>query len=122
MVNLSQVTPEQEFIIARHSRMVGKVLDLIEASIPEGTQKNDDMEKFFRKSMHDAGLSQKQAQAMYKSYGDFSGQFAEKQTNTTVDMEKQWDTDIRQEFGLPPLNAATHLYTKPRLNPRDFHD
>jgi hypothetical protein len=38
MVNLSQVTPEQEFIIARHSRMVGKVLDLIEASIPEGTQ------------------------------------------------------------------------------------
>jgi len=38
MVNLSQVTPEQEFIIARHSRMVGKVLDLIEASMPEGTQ------------------------------------------------------------------------------------
>ena len=38
MVNLSQVTPEQEFIIDRHSRMVGKVLDLIEASMPEGTQ------------------------------------------------------------------------------------
>jgi len=38
MVNLSQVTPEHEFIIARHSRMVGKVLDLIEASMPEGTQ------------------------------------------------------------------------------------
>jgi len=38
MVNLNQVTPEQEFIIARHSRMVGRVLDLIEASMPEGTQ------------------------------------------------------------------------------------
>ena len=38
MVNVSQVTHEQEFIIARHSRMVGKVLDLIEASMPEGTQ------------------------------------------------------------------------------------
>jgi len=38
MVNVSQVTPEQEFIVARHSRMVGKVLDLIEASMPEGTQ------------------------------------------------------------------------------------
>jgi len=38
MVNISRVTPEQEFIIARHSRMVGKVLDLIEASMPEGTQ------------------------------------------------------------------------------------
>ena len=33
MVDLSRVTPEQEFIVARHSRMVGKVLDLIEASL-----------------------------------------------------------------------------------------
>ena len=32
------VTKEQEFIVARHSRMVGKVLDLVEASLPEGTQ------------------------------------------------------------------------------------
>ena len=35
---VSKVTPEQEFIVARHSRMVGKILDLIEASMPEGTQ------------------------------------------------------------------------------------
>tara|TARA_B100000809_G_C14856793_1_gene430406 strand:+ start:462 stop:671 length:210 start_codon:yes stop_codon:yes gene_type:complete len=32
------VTKEQEYIVARHSRMVGKVLDLVEASLPEGTQ------------------------------------------------------------------------------------
>ena len=38
MVDVSKVTPEQEFIVARHSRMVGKILDLIEASMPEGTQ------------------------------------------------------------------------------------
>ena len=38
MVEVSGVTPEQDFIVARHSRMVGKVLDLIEASMPEGTQ------------------------------------------------------------------------------------
>ena len=38
MVDGSKVTPEQEFIVARHSRMVGKILDLIEASMPEGTQ------------------------------------------------------------------------------------
>ena len=37
-MNVSNVTAEQEFIIARHSRMVAKVLDLIEASMPEGTQ------------------------------------------------------------------------------------
>ena len=38
MVDISRVTPEQEFIVSRHSRMVGKVLDLIEASMPEGIQ------------------------------------------------------------------------------------
>ena len=32
------ITTDQEYILARHSRMVGKVLDLIEASMPEGTQ------------------------------------------------------------------------------------
>ena len=38
MVDVSKVTPNQEYIIARHSRMVGKVLDLVEATIPEGNQ------------------------------------------------------------------------------------
>jgi|TARA_R110000823_G_C15741778_1_gene480928 hypothetical protein len=32
------VTVNQEWIIARHSRMVGKVLDLVEAAMPEGKQ------------------------------------------------------------------------------------
>ena len=38
MGDVSKVTPEQEYIVARHSRMVGKVLDLVEASMPEGNQ------------------------------------------------------------------------------------
>ena len=42
MVDVSKLTPEQEYIVARHSRMVGKVLDLVEASMPEGNQ----IEKF----------------------------------------------------------------------------
>ena len=33
-----KITPEQEYIIEQHSRMVGKVLDLLEASMPEGNQ------------------------------------------------------------------------------------
>jgi len=37
-MSIPNITPEQEFILARHSRMVGKILDLIEASMPEGTQ------------------------------------------------------------------------------------
>tara|TARA_R110000824_G_scaffold96300_1_gene230769 strand:+ start:300 stop:518 length:219 start_codon:yes stop_codon:yes gene_type:complete len=38
MVDISKVTPTQEYIVAMHSRMVGKILDLIEAFTPEGTQ------------------------------------------------------------------------------------
>ena len=38
MVNVSNVSPLQEYIVARHSRLVGKVLDLVEAAMPEGTQ------------------------------------------------------------------------------------
>tara|TARA_R110000751_G_scaffold137947_1_gene241520 strand:- start:428 stop:1285 length:858 start_codon:yes stop_codon:yes gene_type:complete len=71
--------------------------------VPEGTKQSEEvtsMETFFRKSMHEAGLSQKQASDMYKSYNDFSGQFVEKQASTTADTEKQWDTDVRKEFGL----------------------
>ena len=33
-----KVTPVQEYIIARHSRMLGKILDLVEATMPEGNQ------------------------------------------------------------------------------------
>ena len=35
---VSKVTEEQEFVMGQHSRMVGKVLDLVEAAMPEGNQ------------------------------------------------------------------------------------
>jgi len=38
MVDPRKVSPTQEYIIARHSRMVGKILDLVEATMPEGNQ------------------------------------------------------------------------------------
>jgi hypothetical protein len=38
MVDISKVSLKQEYIIARHSRMVGKILDLVEAAFPEGSQ------------------------------------------------------------------------------------
>ena len=37
-MDLDQVTESQEWLMARHSRTVGQVLDVIEASLPEGTQ------------------------------------------------------------------------------------
>ena len=48
----SKVTAEQEFIIARHSRMVGRVLDLVEASLPEGNQ-CDKLKKLIQVPLYD---------------------------------------------------------------------
>ena len=52
MVDVTKVTAEQEFIIARHSRMVGKVLDLVEASLPEGN-KCEKLKKLIQVPLYD---------------------------------------------------------------------
>jgi len=51
-MDVSQVTEQQEYIIARHSRMVGKILDLIEAALPEGTQ-CESMKKLIQVPLYD---------------------------------------------------------------------
>ena len=48
----NKVTAEQEFIIARHSRMVGRVLDLVEASLPDGNQ-CDKLKKLIQVPLYD---------------------------------------------------------------------
>ena len=52
MVDVSKITPTQEYIIARHSKMVGKVLDLVEASLPEGNQ-CDKLKKLLQDPLYD---------------------------------------------------------------------
>ena len=52
MVDVSKITPTQEYIIARHSKMVGKVLDLVEASLPEGNQ-CDKLKKLLQVPLYD---------------------------------------------------------------------
>ena len=51
-MDVRQVTEQQEYIIATHSRMVGKVLDLIEAAIPEGPQ-CDSVKKLVQVPLYD---------------------------------------------------------------------
>ena len=46
------VTQEQEYIVARHSRMVGRILDLVEAAIPEGNQ-CDSFKKLIQVPLYD---------------------------------------------------------------------
>jgi chemotaxis regulatin CheY-phosphate phosphatase CheZ len=52
MVDVSKITPTQEYIIARHSKMVGKILDLVEASLPEGNQ-CDKLKKLLQVPLYD---------------------------------------------------------------------
>ena len=51
-VDLTRVSKEQEFVMQPHSRMVGKILDLIEASLPEGTQ-CEKLKKLLQVPMYD---------------------------------------------------------------------
>jgi len=51
-MDISKVTEQQEYVIAKHSRMVGKVLDLIEAVIPEGPQ-CDSVKKLVQVPLYD---------------------------------------------------------------------
>ena len=46
------VTKEQEYIVAEHSRMVGRILDLVEAAIPEGNQ-CDSFKKLIQVPLYD---------------------------------------------------------------------
>ena len=52
MVDVRDISPAQEFIIARHSRMVGRILDLVEASLPEGNQ-CDKLKKLVQVPLYD---------------------------------------------------------------------
>ena len=52
MVDINKITPSQEYIIERHARMVGKVLDLIEASLPDGNQ-CDKLKKLVQVCLYD---------------------------------------------------------------------
>ena len=51
-MDISKVTEQQEYVIAKHSRLVGKVLDLIEAAIPEGPQ-CDSVKKLVQVPLYD---------------------------------------------------------------------
>ena len=51
-MDISKITPTQEYIIARHSKMVGKILDLVEASLPEGIQ-CDKLKKLLQVPLYD---------------------------------------------------------------------
>ena len=52
MVDVRKISPAQEYIIARHSRMVGRILDLVEASLPEGNQ-CDKLKKLVQVPLYD---------------------------------------------------------------------
>ena len=51
-MDIRDVTASQEYIIARHSKMVVKVLDLVEASLPEGNQ-CDKLKKLLQVPLYD---------------------------------------------------------------------
>ena len=68
--------------------------------LPEGVVKDEKMEKYFRKSMHEAGLTQKQADQLYNSQINYMGEFVKHGKTQQESTEKEWDKSLRQDFGL----------------------
>lgn len=68
--------------------------------LPEGVVKDDQMEKYFRKSMHEAGLTQKQADQLYNSQINYMGEHVTQGKTKQETTEKEWDKSLRQDFGL----------------------
>ena len=68
--------------------------------LPEGVVKDEKMENYFRKSMHEAGLTQKQADQLYNSQINYMGEFVKHGKTQQESTEKEWDKSLRQDFGL----------------------
>ena len=51
-MDINKVSQTQEYIMARHSRMVGRVLDSVEASLPEGNQ-CEKLKKLLQQPLYD---------------------------------------------------------------------
>ena len=51
-VDVTKISKEHEYVMKRHSRMVGKILDLVEASLPEGNQ-CDKLKKLLQVPLYD---------------------------------------------------------------------
>jgi len=68
--------------------------------IPEDLRKDENMEKFFRQKMHERGLTQKQAEGLYKDQIEYTKMLAEEQKKQIELRDKEWDQQSRQMFGL----------------------
>ena len=73
--------------------------EISKPQLAEGLDYNQEMETKMLGVMHEAGLSQKQANALYNGYMNYiSDGFKDMETNTAMQREG-WDKEIRQEFG-----------------------
>ena len=68
--------------------------------LPEGIVKDEKMEGFFRKAMHENGLTQKQAEGLYNAQVEYTGQAMKGIELNQIEIEKGWDTKIREDWGL----------------------
>tara|TARA_R100000458_G_C8253097_1_gene229655 strand:- start:130 stop:954 length:825 start_codon:yes stop_codon:yes gene_type:complete len=76
-----------------------KEYELTKAELPEGMSYNEDMEKVMKENMHAAGLTNKQANSIYKGYMEYlSGQHKDMTEKNQVQAET-WIKDLKKDFG-----------------------
>lgn len=71
-----------------------------EPEFPEGVERDEKMEDFFRQKMHERGLSSKQARGIYEDFMEFTGMSAKAGAEKFQENLKLWDKEARDYFGL----------------------
>lgn len=68
-------------------------------ALPEGVQYDEAFENNFRETSYKAGLTPKQAQAIYDDYHKYIGQKAELEGKTTAAESAEWVNSLKKELG-----------------------
>ena len=68
-------------------------------ALPEGLEFDEAFEQSFRDISYNAGLTPKQAQAIYDGYHKYIGQKAELEGKTTSAESAEWVNSLKKEYG-----------------------
>jgi hypothetical protein len=86
--------------------------------IPEGVVKDENMENYFRAKMHERGLTQSQAQGLYKDQVEFVAMLDKQNKENITKRDAEWDKETRQMFGL----AHDEMIAKGKAIIQEFGD
>jgi|TARA_R110001592_G_scaffold13613_1_gene62250 hypothetical protein len=76
-----------------------KEYEFEKAELPEGMSYNEDMEKQMKNMMHESGLTNKQANDLYKGYMGYMGTQYSEQAAQSEGQKQEWFKELQKDLG-----------------------